>query len=169
MAKGKDKGIGLEAAKRSRPTGANYLLTIAINEYQHHPKLSNCVRDAEQLISILQEKYGFQPDHTVTLFDPEATAANLARLTDLTTELRRQLKPLGRQAEVARKAADLAPYVEAALALAEGQAPAVLAARELREETGLPVMVCENPQLAVVLGTGRVLDELGLLREIALQ
>ena len=34
----------------------------------------------------------------------EATAANLARLTDLTTELRRQLKPLGRQAEVARRA-----------------------------------------------------------------
>ncbi|NMN99710.1 chromosome segregation protein SMC [Gordonia sp. TBRC 11910] len=30
--------------------------------------------------------------------------ANLARLTDLTTELRRQLKPLGRQAEVARRA-----------------------------------------------------------------
>ncbi|MBF6066299.1 chromosome segregation protein SMC [Nocardia terpenica] len=35
----------------------------------------------------------------------EAMQANLARLTDLTTELRRQLKPLGRQAEVARRAA----------------------------------------------------------------
>jgi chromosome segregation protein len=34
----------------------------------------------------------------------EAMSANLARLTDLTTELRRQLKPLGRQAEVARRA-----------------------------------------------------------------
>lgn len=34
----------------------------------------------------------------------DAMAANLARLTDLTTELRRQLKPLGRQAEVARRA-----------------------------------------------------------------
>jgi rod shape-determining protein MreB and related proteins len=39
----------------------------------------------------------------------------------------------------------------------------------LREETGLPVMVSENPQLAVVLGTGRALDELKLLREVALQ
>jgi rod shape-determining protein MreB len=39
----------------------------------------------------------------------------------------------------------------------------------LREETGLPIMVCENPQLAVVLGTGRSLDELSLLKEIALQ
>ncbi|MGW4125142.1 chromosome segregation protein SMC [Nocardia sp. NPDC004711] len=35
----------------------------------------------------------------------DAMQSNLARLTDLTTELRRQLKPLGRQAEVARRAA----------------------------------------------------------------
>ncbi|TYC99517.1 chromosome segregation protein SMC [Arthrobacter echini] len=34
----------------------------------------------------------------------EAMEANLARLADLTTELRRQLTPLGRQAEVARRA-----------------------------------------------------------------
>ncbi|MCW2582553.1 MAG: chromosome segregation protein, partial [Klenkia sp.] len=34
-----------------------------------------------------------------------AMAANLDRLADLTAELRRQLKPLGRQAEVARRAA----------------------------------------------------------------
>ena len=35
----------------------------------------------------------------------DAMQANLDRLADLTTELRRQLKPLGRQAEVARRAA----------------------------------------------------------------
>jgi chromosome segregation protein len=35
----------------------------------------------------------------------ESMHANLTRLTDLTTELRRQLKPLGRQAEIARRAA----------------------------------------------------------------
>jgi chromosome segregation protein len=34
----------------------------------------------------------------------DSMQANLARLTDLTTELRRQLKPLGRQAEVTRRA-----------------------------------------------------------------
>ncbi|OLE20690.1 MAG: chromosome segregation protein SMC [Catenulispora sp. 13_1_20CM_3_70_7] len=34
----------------------------------------------------------------------DAMQANLTRLTDLTAELRRQLKPLGRQAEVARRA-----------------------------------------------------------------
>ncbi len=39
-----------------------------------------------------------------TLRKLEAMQANLARLTDLSTELRRQLTPLGRQAEVARRA-----------------------------------------------------------------
>jgi rod shape-determining protein MreB len=39
----------------------------------------------------------------------------------------------------------------------------------LREETGLPVMVSENPQLAVVLGTGKALDSLRLLKEVTIQ
>ena len=37
----------------------------------------------------------------------EAMEANLNRLTDLTAELRRQLKPLGRQADLARRAAGI--------------------------------------------------------------
>jgi rod shape-determining protein MreB len=38
----------------------------------------------------------------------------------------------------------------------------------LREQTGLPVMVSESPECAVVLGTGKALDELSLLKEVAL-
>ena len=36
----------------------------------------------------------------------------------------------------------------------------------LREETGLPIVVAENPFTAVVLGSGRVLDNPELLREV---
>jgi rod shape-determining protein MreB len=36
----------------------------------------------------------------------------------------------------------------------------------LREETGLPVMVCDDPLSAVVMGSGRVLDELELLKQV---
>ena len=65
----------------------------------------------------------------------EAMSANLARLTDLTTELRRQLKPLGRQAEVARRAQTIqADLRDARLRLAaddRGQ-PAVRAGHDLR-------------------------------------
>jgi rod shape-determining protein MreB and related proteins len=39
----------------------------------------------------------------------------------------------------------------------------------LREETGLPVMVCDDPISAVVLGSGKALDHLELLKEVTLQ
>lgn len=36
----------------------------------------------------------------------------------------------------------------------------------LHEETGLPVMLSDQPECAVVLGTGKALDEIELLREV---
>ena len=44
----------------------------------------------------------------------EAMQANLIRLQDITAELRRNLKPLGRQAEVARQAQDIAGFAREA-------------------------------------------------------
>jgi len=38
----------------------------------------------------------------------------------------------------------------------------------LREETGLPVMVCDDPISAVVLGSGKVLDHMELLKEVTI-
>ena len=38
----------------------------------------------------------------------------------------------------------------------------------LREETGLPVMVCDDPISAVVLGSGKTLDHIELLRDVAI-
>ena len=38
----------------------------------------------------------------------------------------------------------------------------------LREKTGLPVSVAENPLSCVVLGAGQVLDQLALLRELTI-
>ncbi len=38
----------------------------------------------------------------------------------------------------------------------------------LREETGLPVAVAENPLSCVVLGSGQVLDQLSLLKELTI-
>jgi rod shape-determining protein MreB len=39
----------------------------------------------------------------------------------------------------------------------------------LREETGLPIMLAEDPLTAVALGTGRCLDEMDLLRDVAIR
>jgi rod shape-determining protein MreB len=38
----------------------------------------------------------------------------------------------------------------------------------LREETGLPVMVCDDPISAVVLGCGRALDHIELLKQVTI-
>ncbi len=38
----------------------------------------------------------------------------------------------------------------------------------LREETGLPVMVCDDPISAVVLGSGKALDHMDLLKEVTI-
>src|SRR5437660_983158 len=84
----------------------------------------------------------------------EAMQANLTRLVDLTAELSRRLKPLGRQAEVARKAAVIQAelrdarlrlladdYVTLAADLARDEADEAAAARagrvaRLREQVG---------------------------------
>jgi rod shape-determining protein MreB len=39
----------------------------------------------------------------------------------------------------------------------------------LHEETGLPVIIADDPLAAVVLGTGKALDELDLLRKVSIQ
>ncbi len=70
----------------------------------------------------------------------EATEGNLTRVQDLLVELRRQLKPLGRQAEVARQAAtvqaDLRDARARLLADDVGTARAILE-RELSDESAL--------------------------------
>jgi rod shape-determining protein MreB len=38
----------------------------------------------------------------------------------------------------------------------------------LREETGLPIMLADDPLTAVVMGAGRALDEINLLRDISI-
>jgi len=70
----------------------------------------------------------------------DAMQANLTRLTDLTAELRRQLKPLGRQAEVARRAAGVqADLRDARLRLLADDLLALRAelAREVADESAL--------------------------------
>jgi rod shape-determining protein MreB and related proteins len=39
----------------------------------------------------------------------------------------------------------------------------------LREETGLPITICDDPLSAVVLGAGKMLEEIDLLRQVAIQ
>ena len=79
-----NKGTGFDHEAASPPRGKNYLLVIAIDEYVHCPKLNNCVKDAREFIEVLTGKYQFEPGHVTTLYNDQATRANiLSRLNEL--------------------------------------------------------------------------------------
>lgn len=67
------KGIGAAGFGTEMTGGVNYLLVIAIDKYNHFPRLYNCRRDAEAFIQLLTEQYAFEPAHVTALFDAEAT------------------------------------------------------------------------------------------------
>ena len=97
----------------------------------------------------------------------DAMGANLTRLEDLTTELRRQLKPLGRQAEVARRAVVIQSDVrDARLRLfaddlvnlrdaheAEVADETALRERQAEVETSLATLVAREGELEIVAQT----------------
>ncbi|MDX1939067.1 MAG: SUMF1/EgtB/PvdO family nonheme iron enzyme [Saprospiraceae bacterium] len=80
MAKATDTKAGFKQDKTTpqKPTiGKNYLLAIAVDEYEHFQKLSNCVKDANDIINVLQERYTFEDAHITKLFNPDATIKNI--------------------------------------------------------------------------------------------
>lgn len=73
----KKRGLDIDEKNPEFNRGQNHLLAIAVNDYEHAPKLSNCVGDAQAIIDILISKYDFESDHVTTLFDQKATRANI--------------------------------------------------------------------------------------------
>ncbi len=68
----------------------NYLLVIGADKYQAWPALSNAVSDAKAVQKLLQEKYGFAPEHTLTLFDEQVTRKGVY---DVFAQLIKQVRP----------------------------------------------------------------------------
>ncbi len=88
----------------------------------------------------------------------DSTDGNLTRLTDLLSEIRRQLKPLGRQAEVARRAAGV--QADARDARARLMADDLVTARtalqqEMADET---ILVERRAQVEADLAAGREVE-----------
>ena len=69
--------LDLRSPAQSRRRGKNYLLAIAINDYQHCRKLNNAVLDVERFIEVLERRYNFEKAQIFTLFNKEATRHNI--------------------------------------------------------------------------------------------
>jgi len=88
----------------------------------------------------------------------EAMQANLTRLVDLTTEIGRRLKPLGRQAEIARKAAVIQADLRDARLRLLADDYATLAAELERDETDEAAATARRAALEADLAQARAVE-----------
>lgn len=103
--------------------------------------------------------------------------AGIPKIVELSDEEIRDclLEPINQIVEAVRVALERTPpelasdIVDKGMVLAGGGALLRNLDVLLREETGLPVALADDPLTAVVMGAGKALDELSLLREVAIQ
>lgn len=73
-----NRGQGRDKNFKAIPKkGVNHLLLIGIDAYQHWQKLSNAVKDAKDFKEVLLSQYQFKEEHLISLFNEEATEANI--------------------------------------------------------------------------------------------
>jgi formylglycine-generating enzyme required for sulfatase activity len=80
---------------KQQPAGKNWLLVIAIDKYEHCAPLNNCVQDSKAIVEILQERYNFEQEHIIELYDKDANKRNIiAKLNDLSKKVRKNIDNL---------------------------------------------------------------------------
>ena len=66
--------------------GRNFLFAIGIDQYVDLPSLSNAVRDAQEFVGLLQERYHYNSTNCITLWDQEATRKQIISVFDQLVE-----------------------------------------------------------------------------------
>jgi len=70
----------LTNATNPAPQGNNHLLAIGIDAYRHCPPLRNCVKDVQDFITVVQQRFNFDAAHTYPpLFNTGATRKNILK------------------------------------------------------------------------------------------
>jgi WD40 repeat protein len=67
----------MQGENYSAAAAKNHLLVVGINNYQNWPKLNNAVKDANDIVSVLMSKYGFEFSQVTLLKDEQATRSNI--------------------------------------------------------------------------------------------
>ena len=131
-------------------------------------------RTAEQIKMTIGNAFAFDEPRSM-LVKGRDMIAGVPRTVEISSdEVREALaEPVTAIVDAVRVALERTPpelaadIVDKGIVLAGGGAMLANLDVILREETRLPVMIAEKPMSCVVLGTGRVLDELDLLKVVA--
>ncbi len=133
-------------------------------------------RTAEQVKIEIGNAYPLPEVLTMQVKGRDLVAGVPKTLTINSDEIREALsEPITAIAHAVREALEGTPpelsadIVDKGIMLAGGGALLKNIDLLIREETGLPVMVAEDPISSVVLGAGRVLDDIALLRNSTIQ
>lgn len=70
--------------------GRSWLFVIGIDDYMYWPPLLNAAKDAQAVKELLLQKYGFDPDGIVELYNESATRVNIIKKLEY---LARNVKP----------------------------------------------------------------------------
>jgi len=88
-----NRGITLKTLSPTgeEETGIQWLLTIGVDNYVSWPRLATAVNDAKAVRDVLLNRYTFDNDHLIELYDADATRKNiLAALRDLAKKVKHE-------------------------------------------------------------------------------
>jgi rod shape-determining protein MreB len=132
-------------------------------------------RTAEQIKKTLGNAYPMEDTLTMEVKGRDLVAGVPKTISTNSDEIREALQePINAIVEAVRVVLERTPpelsadIVDKGIVLTGGGAQLRNLDVLLREETGLPVMISDNPECAVVLGTAKALDELKLLKEVTI-
>jgi rod shape-determining protein MreB len=132
-------------------------------------------RTAEQIKIDIGNAYPFETPRSMTIKGRDMIAGVPRNIELSSDEAREALsEPVSAIIEAVRVALERTPpelaadIVDKGIVLAGGGALLANLDTVLREETHLPVMIADDPMSCVVLGSGRVLDQLELLKHVAI-
>jgi rod shape-determining protein MreB and related proteins len=133
-------------------------------------------RTAEEIKINIGNAYPFEEPRSMTVKGRDMIAGVPRNVEINSDEIREALaEPVSAILDALRVALERTPpelaadIVDKGIVLTGGGALLANLNTLLREETQLPVMLAEDPMSCVVLGTGKVLDQLELLRAVTIQ
>jgi len=160
---------------RSIRIGGNELDESIINYVKRNYNLLIGERTAEQIKIDLGSAYPLDEELTLDIKGRDLVEGVPKTITITDREIREALsEPIGTIVEAVRMALERTPpelsadFVDKGIVLTGGGAMIRNLDVRLREETGVPVTITEDPLSTVVLGVGRVLDDMDLLRRVCL-